>query len=60
MVYRLYDTSKNEGDFADALEQYLTIVWGNFTPDKKSLKPVNWSEIAHSIYEDYEQEHLPV
>ena len=59
-VFDFYDTSKNQGDLADTLEQYLTIIWGGFTPDKKSLKPVNWSQIAERIYDDYEQEYLPV
>ena len=60
IVLRLYESSINEGDLADALEYYLNTVWGGFTPDKQSLKPVNWCEIANSIYEDYKEETLPV
>ena len=58
IVLLLYKSSKNEGDFADSLEYYLTTVWGGFTPDKRPLKPVNWSEIANSIYEDYNKEEV--
>ena len=45
--------SKNAGDFADTLEHLLNLLWDGKTPDKLSLKPVNWAEIAESWWEDY-------
>ena len=39
--------------FADNLETYVGILWGDRTPDGYSLKPVDWVEISDSWLNEY-------
>ena len=39
--------------FADNLETYIGILWGDRTPDGYSLKPVDWVEISDSWLNEY-------
>ena len=52
-VRELYNRSKNEGDFADSLEYYITLVLARFngyTQDGYRLALVDWCQIAESWY----------
>tara|TARA_B100000029_G_scaffold511258_1_gene604807 strand:+ start:1525 stop:1791 length:267 start_codon:yes stop_codon:yes gene_type:complete len=46
----------HQNKFADNLETYISIIWGDKTPDGHSLKPVNWVEIAESWIDAYKSE----
>ena len=45
----------HQNKFADNLETYIGIIWGDKTPDGHSLKPVNWVEIAESWIDAYKE-----
>ena len=50
----IYQKPITSAVFADNLETYVGIIWGDKTPDGHSLKPVNWVEIAESWIEAYQ------
>ena len=52
--------SNNVGDFADALQHLLNILWDGKTPDEISLMPVDWSQIAESWWKDFNEEDIPI
>tara|TARA_B100001245_G_C22599046_1_gene296829 strand:+ start:162 stop:443 length:282 start_codon:yes stop_codon:yes gene_type:complete len=53
LILGIVEESKNLGDCADRLEQFLWIIWDGKTPDDCSLKPVNFVEIAESWWEEF-------
>ena len=55
---KMYSTARL-GWFADNLETYVGIIWGDKTPDGYSLKPVDWVEIASSWLNEYGMEAPP-
>ena len=54
MITEILYTCTNAGIFTDKLEQLMGILWTNKTPDGKSMRAVDWTQIANRIIDDNE------